>query len=424
MWLHTTHTLLASALLAWANAAYADTIKLEGGGTVQGQILEDKSTKDKLVVKVDAGGGEVTIERSKIQAIIQGKRPADEYEEIKGQYADSAEDQFKLAVWCEQHKLWRQRREHLQKVIELDPDHAQAREKLGYVKQDGKWLTGQELKEAKGLVRFGGRYVTPQEKEILEQKKHEDEAVREWHQKIRMWKNWLAGNDPAKSRQGEERLRAIQDPHAVEAVAGQFGKDKSEALRTLMCDILNNIPGEQATLELVKRCIIDVSADVRWAASEKLVERDDPAAVRMLIRVLGSEHTTVVRRAAEALGALGNPTAVPALIGALVTKEKQVVTRSVPASNFGTSTPVIVDYEAVVSPGAVAFRPIIGMQSNGVGISRPQQEVVVVPVENPEVLEALRTITKEDFGYDLATWRQWYAAQLRREELKKRRPLE
>jgi hypothetical protein len=131
-----------------------------------------------------------------------------------------------------------------------------------------------------------------------------------------------------------------------------------------------------------------------------------------------------VRRAAEALGALGNPTAVPALIGALVTKEKQVVTRSVPASNFGTSTPVIVDYEAVVSPGAVAFRPIIGMQSNGVGISRPQQEVVVVPVENPEVLEALRTITKEDFGYDLATWRQWYAAQLRREELKKRRPLE
>ena len=34
------------------------------------------------------------------------------------QYADTAEDQFKLALWCEQHKLWRQRREHLQKVID------------------------------------------------------------------------------------------------------------------------------------------------------------------------------------------------------------------------------------------------------------------------------------------------------------------
>lgn len=425
MWHPTTLAILAAALLSRAGTAYADTIKLEGGGTVHGQILEDKSTKDKLVVKVDAGGGEVTIERAKIQAITQGKRPADEYEEIREQYAETAEDQFKLAVWCEQHKLWRQRREHLQKVIELDPDHSQAREKLGYVKQDGKWLTGQELKEAKGLVRFGGRYVTPQEKDILEQKKREDESVREWHQKIRMWKNWLAGNDAAKSRQGEERLRGIQDPHAVEAVVGQLGKDKSDALRTLMCDILNNIPGEQATLELVKRCIIDVSADVRWAASEKLVEREDPASVRMLIRVLASEHTTVVRRAAESLGALGDPTAVSPLIAVLVTKEKRVITRTVQAANFGgTSTPVIVDYEAVVSPGVVAFRPIIGMQSSGVGVPKTQQEVIVVPVENPEVLEALRTITKEDLGYDQTAWRQWYAGQLRREEMKKRRPLE
>ncbi|MBI3466521.1 MAG: HEAT repeat domain-containing protein [Planctomycetes bacterium] len=422
MWRHRTLALLGTALLFWAGTCSADTIKLDGGGTVQGQILDDKSTKDSLVIKLERGG-EVTVERAKIQAIVRGKSGAAEYEEIKGTYGDTAEEQFKLAQWCEQNKLYRQRREHLEKVIELDPDHKQAREKLGYVKLEGKWLTPQEQKEAKGLVRFGGRYVTPQEKEILEQKKREDEAVREWHQKILMWKKWLVGNDPAKARQGEERLRAIKEPQALDAVVGQFGKDKSEPMRLLMCDILNNLPGERATLELVKRCIIDVSVNVRFAAADKLVEREDPAAVRMLINILSSEHTAVVRRAAEALGALGSPSAVPALINVLVTKEKQLVTRG-GGPNFGTSTPYVADYEVVTAPNAIAFKPIIRMEANGVGLSAPQQEIVVVPIENPEVLEALRSITKEDFGFNQATWRQWYAVQLRKEEAKKRLPLD
>jgi hypothetical protein len=399
----------------------ADTIRLEGGRTIRGQILEDKSTGDSLVVKLQVGNGEVTISRGQIQEIIRENGPLQEYEAIKEKYQDTPGDQFALAMWCEAHKLAKQRRVHLQRVIELDPEHVEAHEKLGYLRRDGKWMTANELKEAKGLVKFGGRYVTPQEKEILELKKRQDEEEREWHARVRMWKGWLTGNDPSKARLGEERLQAIEDPHAIEALVGHLGKDSDESIRILMCGILGNISGDVATAELIKRSIIDVSANVRWAAIDALAARADPQALRSLLGVLKSEHNTVIRRAAEALGALGDASAVPALIDVLVTKHKQVVVRQGGASFIGGQTPAVVDFEPVVAPGVVAFNPIIGYQMQGIGLSAPSQEIVTVQVENDEVRQALNQLTEEDFGFNQAAWRGWMANQRRKEEQKNRR---
>jgi hypothetical protein len=413
--------IIAVATAASAARLSADTIKLDGGRTIRGQILDEKSTNDSLVVKLQVGNGEVTVSRSQIQEIIRENDPLGEYEAAKEKYQDTAQDQYTLAMWCEAHKLPKQRRLHLQRVIEIDPEHVLAHEKLGYVRRDGKWLTPTELKEAKGLVKFGTRYVTPQEKEILEQKKRQDDEEREWHARVKMWKGWMTGNDPAKARAGEERLRSIDDPQAIEAIVGHLGKEKDESMRILMCNLLGNIPGDQATMELLKRCIMDVSHNVRWAAIDALAAREDAQATKSLTGVLKSEHNAVIRRAAEALGALGDATAVPALIDVLVTKHKQVVTRQGGASFIGSQTPTIIDYEPVVAPGVVAFRPVIGYQAQGIGISAPSQEVVTVQVENDEVRQALVELTKEDFGYNQAAWRAWLANQRKKEELKNRR---
>jgi hypothetical protein len=415
-------SLLVAGVIALASATLAaDTIKLEGGRTVRGQIVDEKSNNESLVVRLRTGNAEVTLARKQIQEIIREKDPLQEYEELKEKAQDTADDQFVLAMWCEANKLRAQRKTHLERAIELDPDHVQAREKLGYIRREGKWMTQAELKEARGLVRFGGRYVTPQEREILEQKKRQDGEEKEWHLRVKMWKGWMAGNDPAKARSGEDHLRAIDDPAAIEALLGHLGKDNSESVRILMCNILGNIPGDQAVLELLKRCIIDASSSVRWAAIDALAERDDPQAVRSLLGVLKSEHNTVVRRAAEALGALGDPTAVPGLIDVLVTKHKQVVVRQGGSSFIGGQTPGVVDYEPVVAPGVVAFRPVIGYQAQGVGFSAPSQEVVTVQVENDEVRQALAQLTKEDYGFNQAAWRTWLSGQRRKEDPKPRR---
>lgn len=409
------------ACAAYAEVASADTIKLTSGSTIRGQILEEKSSGDTIVIKLQAGNAEVTIGRSQIQEVIREKDPIQEYEAVKGQFQDTAEDQFTLAMWCEAHKLAKQRKLHLERVVELDPDHERAREKLGYIRRDGKWLTSSEWNEARGLVRFNGRYVTPQQKEILEQKKRQDDEEKEWHQRVKLWKGWMTGNDPSRARTGEDRLRSIEDPSAIEAIVGHLGKDNAEAIRVLMCEILKNVPGDQAAMELFKRSIIDVSPNVRWAAIDALVEREDEKAVRWYMGQLKTDNNTVIRRAAEALGALGDASAVPALIDAVVTKHKQLVVHQGSTSFMGTQTPSVVDFEAVVAPGAVAFRPVIGYQAQGFGISAPSQEIVTVPVENEEVRQALVQLTDEDFGFNQAAWRSWLTAQRRKEELKNRR---
>ena len=50
-----------------------------------------------------------------------------EYERIRPTYADTAEAQWELAQWCREHKLPAQRTVHLRRVIELDPEHVEAR---------------------------------------------------------------------------------------------------------------------------------------------------------------------------------------------------------------------------------------------------------------------------------------------------------
>ena len=240
----------------------ADTIRLLGGGLFRGQVLEEESTSKTIVLQ--RGKGKIKIPRGKIQAVIHDKTPLEAYVDVKKRYANTIEDQFKLAMWCDQNKLMQQRREHLLVVIELDPDHVLAREKLGYEKHDGEWLTRHELKEANGLTRYRGRYVTPQEKETLEEKQRQKLAKRQWYKKIRTWKDWLTSDDTTRTHQAKQKLRGIQDPLAVEPLVRQFKKEKSDSIRVLLCEILGGVPGEQATQALVMRAIAEPSSSARW----------------------------------------------------------------------------------------------------------------------------------------------------------------
>ena len=83
--------------------------------------------------------------------------------------ADTAAAQWELAQWCREHKLSAEREVHLRRVIELDPDHVEARRALGYSKIDGQWTTQEEAMTKRGYVRYKGQWKTPQEVEIAEE---------------------------------------------------------------------------------------------------------------------------------------------------------------------------------------------------------------------------------------------------------------
>jgi tetratricopeptide (TPR) repeat protein len=118
---------------------------------------------------------------------IEAKSNEEIYQEKLAQLAsDDVKGHYQLGIWCEQNKLPEQAQTQFKKVIELDPEHADARKKLGHAKYEGKWMTPdemmakglvkykdkwmtyEEMMKAKGMVQFEEQWVTPSEKKRLE----------------------------------------------------------------------------------------------------------------------------------------------------------------------------------------------------------------------------------------------------------------
>ena len=159
-------TLLSCLALLIVPQARADKIKLRGGGVFEGQVLDGKSTKKTLVLK--RGKGEIRIPRSNIQEVIRESLPEEEYAKVRDKYPNTVDGHLEVAAWCDKNRLRDKAKFHLTKVIELDPDHKDARARLGYVWHEGQWVTEEEKRKAQGLVKYKGRYISVEQKEALE----------------------------------------------------------------------------------------------------------------------------------------------------------------------------------------------------------------------------------------------------------------
>src|SRR5581483_6953261 len=63
-----------------------------------------------------------------------------------------------------EHKLDDEARAAFLAVLKVDPDHAGARAALGYILDNGRWITEDDQMRAKGMVKFQGRWMTPADK--------------------------------------------------------------------------------------------------------------------------------------------------------------------------------------------------------------------------------------------------------------------
>ena len=122
-----------------APGASAEVFVLAGGGRLVGELVNrNESPRQKYVIRT-ADGATVTLDAAQVRKILPQRPEEAEYERIRPTYADTAAAQWELAEWCRQHKLLPQREVHLRRVIELDPEHVEARRALGYSRIDGQW---------------------------------------------------------------------------------------------------------------------------------------------------------------------------------------------------------------------------------------------------------------------------------------------
>ncbi|MFO0917569.1 MAG: HEAT repeat domain-containing protein [Planctomycetaceae bacterium] len=409
------------ALLGGNHAAWADLAKLASGGELRGKIVKARTNREVVTIET-LFGAEITVARTDLQFLTMRPLNVEEYESRVRKVATTVEAHWELAEWCKQKSLMKQRVTHLVKVVELDAQHEAAHRALGHVRSKGAWISKDELMASQGYVKYKGRYITPQELEMLEKTGAERKSEREWSQKVRMWAGWASGDlltPPAKMQEGWQSLGTIDEPDAAPAVARFLGEHEQREFRLLAARILARIGGEKPIPGLVKLSLQDDDPEIRTLALDGLSADQQARAVPLFVNALHSEFNAIVSRAGAALGTIGNEKAVAPLIDALITSHEYKVRVPDGTPSYSFSVDGRPDAGFALPPGIQAGL-LAGQYPNGVivldgsangELSRTKLVPIRVEQQNPEVLAALQKLTGKDFGYDQRTWHLWWAAE-------------
>jgi hypothetical protein len=388
--------LLGIALLT-ARPAAAEIFILQNGGRIEGELLNPgEKPRQSYVVKL-ASGGQMTLDAGQVKQVHTVRPDVAEYEKVRPTYPDTVEGQWNLVIWCREHKLTAQKLLHLRRIIELDPDHAEARHLLGYNKIEGQWVTQDEWMTKQGYVRYKNKWMLPQEVEIDEHKDKQRLAEAEWFKKVNTWRSWLGTDRNGTAR---KNLTGITDPRAIRVLLDKLGQDpkdkrgwdQNEEARLLYIEALGHIHTPEAASVLAVCSMDDDEREVRLSALDQLETLKSPEIVKYYVGKLRDKENVMVQRAAVALARMKDPSSILPLINALITEHK----RKVGSGN----------------PGQMTSTFPTGNTKGGIGMGMGGgPKVIVYEVHNQAVLDALVTITGQAFGFDQRAWRAWYAAQ-------------
>ena len=253
----------------------------------------------------------------------------------------------------------------------------------------------EEFMAFRGLVRHDGRWRTPQEVSLLEQRAKVAAAQREWAAELDRLRR--ESDDPSRASVAIESIREIDDPLAVAALTAAVANDRQFRSRNWYLEALARIGSADAVGALVAIGLDHPDPETRIAAVEWLaVDQPPMATVGFLVALAGPDNARI-NRAAAALGLLGDASVVLSLIGVLETEH------------------------VVVDPGnggglSATFTPGQGGLSAGGG---PEQRRL--RVRNEEVLAALVRLTDVNFEWQADAWRAWVATKQNPESFDPRR---
>ncbi len=394
---------IAALLLATLSTSdlRADIFVLENDGRVQGTLANPKESPRKQYIVKTVDGASLTLDKSQVKDHISQSPDELEYEKLRFTFLDNVEGQWKAAEWCRERGLTRERNTHLERVIELDTNHKEARAALGYGQINGRWVRQEDVMKARGYVLHKGRWLLPQDVALQEQREQAEVGEKEWYNKVRRFRGLIGDRGP-KGQAALEDFRAITDPNAVRPLMQWFDKEQSELISLEIIKVLGQIERGDAVRSLCLIALDGASEELRLSAIDELkrikdsheAKRiDDRAAVTMLVQGLRGKDNKRINRAGLALGELADKTAIDPLIDALVTVHKRTVQQGAGGPN-SIST-------GFDSTGGTSF---------GTGA---KAVVVRNNVSNQDVHDALVKLAGDgvDFGYDTKAWRHWHAAQ-------------
>lgn len=302
-----------------------------------------------------------------------------EYRQLRDAAPDSAGGHLKIAKWCHSRGLPDERRAHLLRALDLDPNRADIRELLKMVQVSGVWMLPGEARQ----------------------------AVERGNQAVADLKHWLPKI---------ERIRL--------SLSGPAGRQRDMAAKHV-----RTIHDHRATVAL-ETVLAPASDEAGMAVVDALAAMKRPAAALALARLATFSESLETTDAARAkLKTLSFYSFVPAMLSSLVVPGV-VQTRIVPGSAGrllfhqsivyeGTDRKVAAVFDNAYRIGKGAYGPGSDalVAANALGSATTAMRALAVDARNHQleqtnhrIMETLRVVTGQKLPDDPRAWWQWWNA--------------
>jgi len=390
--------------LVGASAGRAEEFHLASGGLLHGEWLNPhRQPGSEYLIRTDKG---LTLKLGDRQVLEVQKLTSyeEEYEARLARCGDTGDEHWQLAQWCASRKLLDQQQKHLERAVELDPNHEKAHHGLGQTYKDGQWTKADDRQRADGYIKYKGKWRTIQEIELFEVQAKRQLLEREWANRLRRLRQDL---ESPRAKEAWLAIEAIRAPEAVKPLVQALGKEPTRDVKFAYTQVLANINTGDAVAALVYCSLNDPDVEMFHDCFTKLVKAKAPKLSETYIASLSDKDNARVNRAALALGMLKDKTAISPLIDALATRHPTVVggnNSGIPAEGYAASfSKGTTDSLGNVGNGSSSFQ------------HGDEPKLVIVTIRNEEVLTALTKLSDgADFGYDTTAWRYWLSQERKR----------
>jgi hypothetical protein len=186
------------------------------------------------------------------------------YRKTREKTADTVDGQIELARWCVKRKLEDQARAHWTRVLELDPNNIEARQRLGFKAINGAWVNEGDIAEAQAKAQQASQ------------------AAAKWIPRLEKLRDQLNGDKTSQKEKARKELTALRDPDAVQAIDTVFCRQSLDTA-LLGVELLKNMPSAQAAGVLAGHAIYSPWPQVRLAAALALQSQEKYNYVPLLI---------------------------------------------------------------------------------------------------------------------------------------------
>jgi hypothetical protein len=381
-----------TALTAFGPQARGEVFVLKSGGRIEGEHVNRDRQPGQPYQVLTVDGVKLALADSVVQRMIVKTDLDEQYEVLVRTLANTPEAHWNMAEWCKEAGLAEQRKRHLQAVINLDPNHTEARKALGYQRYGTRWLTQDEHMQSQGYMRYKGTWRLKQEIEIDSRELNDELATKKLRKDIRMWLEQVATGGRLADT-ADRNLNAVSQPEAAPALADVLGDPQQpRAIRERCLTILSRLPPGLATRTLARIAMNDPDDRLRDACLEELKRQGTHLVLPAFIAELKSKDNARVNRAADCLNVLGDKDATLPLISALITEHQFKVQQGGGPPGSMTTT----------------FSPNGGPGGGGLSMGGKPQ-IIKKKLQNPSVRDALATLYPGiNHQYDIDAWRVWY----------------